>query len=68
MKKPEFYLVKCKSCDFHQDYIVGNFCAIPNDSPDEQVDVPEHVDELPKVCPKCGGKLEKKKIPGVIKY
>lgn len=66
-KQPQFYICKCRKCGYQQTYETGDFetisCSQENDG-----DSPIHVDKVPTICPKCGGKLDKTKIEGTIRY
>lgn len=65
---PEFYHINCTKCDFEKEYELARDYTIIHDSDSNETDSPEVVDELPKVCPKCGAKLKKEKIPIRIVY
>ena len=65
-KRPVIYLCKCRSCDFTQAYeLDGGETIVLGEG-----DAPEllHVDKLPDACPKCGGRLSRKKAPLPILY
>ena len=62
----EYYLCTCGKCGFRQKYVTGDFETIECGEP--QDDVAVHVDKVPGVCPKCGGKMDKTHLKDVIKY
>ena len=66
-KQPRFYICKCRKCGYQQTYETGDFETI-SCSQEKDADAPIHVDKVPAVCPKCGGKLDKTKIEGTIRY
>ena len=65
---PDFYHICCTQCDFDKQYELARDYTIIHNPDCDQTDSPEVVEELPKVCPKCGAKLKKKKLPVRIFY
>ena len=65
--QPQLYICKCKKCGFEQSYETGDFetisCSQENDD-----NSPIHVDKVPTICAKCGGKMDKTQIKGTIRY
>ncbi len=66
-KRPRFYVCTCASCGFEQKYMLGDFSVISAEDSNEQ-DEPIQVAKIPKLCPKCGGKFNKKQIPDFLRY
>lgn len=66
--EPEFYHMSCTECDFDKQYELARNYTIVHNQDCDQSNYPEIVDELPKVCPKCGAKLKKEKLPLKIFY
>ncbi len=65
---PEFYHMTCTKCDFDKQYELARDYTVVHNPECDQTDFPEVVDKLPEVCPKCGAKLKKEKIPIRIVY
>ncbi len=65
---PEFYRMTCTKCDFDKQYELARNYTIIHAPDCDETDSPEVVDELPKVCPQCGAKLKKEKLPIKIVY
>ncbi len=65
---PEYYQMTCTKCDFDRKYeLARNYTVIGN--PEEKdSEMYEIVEKLPEVCPKCGAKLKKEKLPVRIFY
>lgn len=67
-KKPVYYRMTCPNCGFDRQYeLAKTYAVIRNPDCDHSND-PEIVEELPKVCPKCGAELKKEEIPVMIVY
>ena len=67
-KKPLYYRMTCPKCGFEKIYeLAKDYTVWQNPDCDHSND-PEIVEELPKVCPKCGAKLKKEEIPVRIFY
>ncbi len=66
--EPKIYHLECTKCGYAEDVEISAPDAVvayhDPDTPPE----PRQVDELPLVCPKCGGKLKKTKIPVMLRY
>lgn len=60
---PEFYRMTCPECGFARTCELERDRETVRDSDGGRRDDPEIVAELPAVCPKCGAKLRKEKIP-----
>ena len=68
-KTLEFYMVNCTKCEWTEPFVLAPCEMIVIPAPGEtEPQGPQHVTELPKRCPKCGARVEKTKIPGVIKH
>lgn len=65
---PAFYHMTCTKCDFEKEYELARDYTVVHNPDCDETDSPEVVEELPKVCPKCGAKLKKEKIPVKIVY
>ena len=62
-KKPLYCRMICPKCGFEKTYeLAKDYTVWQNPECDHSND-PEIVEELPKVCPKCGAKLKKEEIP-----
>ena len=57
----KFYASSCPNCGFHTVYEVGDFETIVLDGEASENDCTS-VKELPKVCPKCGAKLNSRRM------
>ena len=58
----------CPNCGFDKQYeLAKDYTVIRNPDCDHSND-PEIVKELPKVCPKCGGRLKKRRIKVFLRY
>ena len=68
MKKPLYYRMACPNCGFDKQYELAKDYTVYNNPDCDHSNDPEIVKELPKVCPKCGGKLKKEEIPVKIFY
>lgn len=66
--EPEFYHISCTECDFDKQYELARDYTIVHNQDCDRSNSPEIVEELPKVCPKCGAKLTKEKLPVKIVY
>lgn len=62
----EHYVCTCKKCGFRQTYVTGDFETI--ECGEKQDDNVIHVEKVPTVCPKCGGKMDKTHLTDIIKY
>ena len=62
-KNPEFYAMSCTKCEWKETLELSN-CEMEvitlDDAPPSW---PRSVTELPKRCPECGARLNKKKLP-----
>lgn len=62
-KNPEFYEMSCTKCDWMENLELDP-CEMDvitlDDAPPSG---PRQVTELPKRCPKCGARLNKRKLP-----
>ena len=67
-KAPKFYHLSCTQCDFAKEYELENGSVVVRNPDCDNPDTPEVVEKLPKVCPNCGAKLDKEKIPVQIIY
>jgi len=68
MKGPEFFRLTCEACGFDRQYeLAKNYTVYHNPECDHSAE-PEVVEELPAVCPKCGGALKKERLPVRIFY
>ena len=68
INKPLYYRMTCPTCGFSKEYeLAKDYTVYLNPECDHSND-PEIVEELPKVCPKCGGKLKKTLLPVKIFY
>ncbi len=68
-RHPQFYLCRCEACGFTQTCEVGDYEVISLDETEAKADDAfVQVKEVPKSCPKCGGRLKKTKIPSPVKY
>ncbi len=65
---PEFYRMTCAKCDFDKKYELAKDCAVVRNPENDAPEMIEIVEELPKVCPHCGAKLKKEKLPVKICY
>ena len=65
---PEFYHMTCTKCNFAKQYELARDYTVIHDPNYDETDSPEVVDALPKLCPKCGARLKKEKIPIRIVY
>jgi len=66
--EPQFFRVRCRECDFKKCYEVTSSIVIYTDPDEDHSSLPKVVEKLPDRCPICGGKLEKIKIPSLIRY
>ena len=62
-KGPAFYRMTCPACGFDRTYELAKRDTVCNDPENAPSSAPEIVETLPAVCPKCGGRLKKEKIP-----
>lgn len=64
----KIFRMTCLQCGFEKKYeLKKDYIKFrPSDSSND--DDPELVDELPKVCPKCGAKLRKERIPIKMRF
>ena len=65
-KNPEFYAMSCPKCGWKETLELSNcemdVITLDDDAPKG----PRNVTELPKKCPECGARLNRKKIPVTI--
>lgn len=65
---PEFYRMTCPKCGFSREYHLAKDVTVIRNPDCDHSDDPEIVEKLPGVCPKCGARLKKKKLPVIIRY
>lgn len=58
----------CPNCGFDRQYELAKDHTVVRNPDCDHSDDPEIVEELPKVCPRCGAGLTKEKIPVRIFY
>ena len=63
MRGPAFYRMTCPACGFDETYELAKGYRVCNDPACDHTDDPAVVEALPAVCPKCGGRLKKEKLP-----
>ena len=61
----KFYASTCPKCGFHEIYQVSDYETIEIDADGTSTDS-NCVKTLPKVCPKCGAKLNSKRMPSPL--
>ena len=62
-KNPEFYAMSCPKCGWKETLELSN-CEMEVITLDgEAPKWPRSVTELPKKCPECGARLNRKKLP-----
>ena len=62
-KNPEFYAMSCTKCNWKETLELNN-CEMEVITLDGKApNGPRSVTELPKKCPECGARLNKKKLP-----
>lgn len=67
--EPKLYFLKCVKCNYEENVGIGiSDISDTYNVADETSPEPHRISVLPKVCPKCGGKLKKNKIPVIIQY
>ena len=65
---PEFFTMSCAKCGWHETLELSPCEMIVIPAPEEvTVSGPRCVTSLPKKCPNCGAKLNKQKLPIVIR-
>ena len=65
--EPEYYIVKCNKCGWQKMFRISNGTVwyAPGIVPVENI--VKTKSELPAVCPECGGKVKKVKLPNFYK-
>ena len=62
-KNPEFYAMSCTKCGWRETLELSS-CEMDVITLDDNAPKgPRTVTELPKRCPECGARLDKKKLP-----
>ena len=62
-KNPEFYAMSCTKCEWKETLELSNCEMEVITLDDKPYSGPRSVTELPKRCPECGARLNKKKLP-----
>ena len=67
--EPKIFRVYCPKCDYEETLEIESPNVFVHENTDcDHSNVPRMVAELPKICPKCGAKLKKEKIPVMLRY
>ena len=67
--EPKIYLMSCGNCDFSEQFELENKSLQVCHNPElDHSQEPQMLAELPKLCPKCGAKLKKTRVPVKIRY
>lgn len=53
----------CPACGFEQTYHEGHFTTV---RPDDEPPQPGDDGKAPTLCPKCGAKLKRKRVPCLL--
>lgn len=67
--EPQIYRLSCTKCDFSEKFELDNKDVQVWRNPEvDHSQEPRPVAELPELCPACGAKLKRERVPVKLRY